>query len=60
MKLETYMAEHGIKNYVLAEHIKRTRQTVTNLIADKCIVIDGIIYKPIYNNLTQLAESKNK
>jgi len=55
MKLETYMAEHGIKNYVLAEHIKRTRQTVTNLIADKCIVIDGKIYKPVYD-LTQLTK----
>ncbi len=59
MKLETYMAENRIKRYILAEHINRTPQTVTNLIADKCIVIDGMMYKPVYD-LTQLAESKSK
>jgi len=74
MKLETYMAEHGIKHNALAKSLKRTRQTITNLIAKKCIVklevilepapkewivIDGKIYKPVYD-LTQLAESKEK
>ena len=74
MKLETYMAEHGIKHNALAKSLKRTRQTITNLIAKKCIVklevilepapkewivIDGKIYKPVYD-LEQLAESKEK
>jgi len=74
MKLETYMAEHGIKHNALAKSLKRTRQTITNLIAKKCIVklevilepapkewivIDGKIYKPVYD-LAQLAESKSK
>ena len=74
MKLETYMAEHKIKHNALAKFIKRTRQTVHNLIAKKCvvklgvilepapkewIVIDDKIYKPVYD-LEQLAESKEK
>jgi len=59
MKLETYMAEHGIKHNALALQINRTRMTVHNLIKDNCIVIDGKIYKPVYD-LTQLAESKEK
>ena len=49
MKLKTYMAEHNLTQADVAKTIETTRQTVSNLIADKCIVIDGVIYKPVYD-----------
>lgn len=59
MKLKTYMAENDLTQAEVAAVIKTTRQTVSNLIADKCIVIEGVIYSPRYN-IEQLAEGKKK
>ena len=59
MKLKAYRGEHGLRQSDVAEILNVTRQTVSNLEVEGCIVIDKLIYKPVYD-LEQLAESKSK